>query len=57
MGHIVRALRVKGILGSICGAIGHICLFAGGDLGSFTSGAMPGILLGFSSLTLLLIPR
>lgn len=57
MEHITGALRVIGILGSISGTIGYIGLFAGGDLGSFTSGAMPGILLGFSLLTLLLVPR
>ena len=53
----MKALRITGILGSICGAIGYIGFFVGGDFGAFVEGALPGILLGFSLLVLLVIPR
>lgn len=57
MEHTIKALRITGILGVICGIIGYIGFFAGGDIGAFIGGAMPGILLGFSLLVLLVIPR
>lgn len=57
MDRIMKALRITGILGSICGAIGYIGFFVGGDFGAFVEGALPGVLLGFSLLVLLVIPR
>ena len=57
MDSVMKALRVTGILGSICGAIGYIGFFVGGDFGAFIEGALPGILLGLSLLVLLVIPR
>ena len=49
MNRIMKALRITGILGAICGIIGYI--------GFFVEGALPGILLGFSLLVLLVVPR
>ena len=57
MDRIMKTLRITGILGSICGVIGYIGFFVGGDFGAFVEGALPGILLGFSLLVLLVIPR
>ena len=57
MNRIMKALRITGILVAICGIIGYIGFFVGGDLGAFVEGALPGILLGFSLLVLLVIPR
>lgn len=57
MDRIMKALRIAGILGSICGIIGYIGYFVGGYFGAFVEGALPGILLGFSLLVLLVIPR
>ena len=57
MDRIMKALRITGILGSICGVIGYIGFFVGGDFGAFVEGALPGVLLGFSLLVLLVIPR
>ena len=57
MDTLKKALNITGILGAAFGVFGYIGLFAGGDLGVFTGGAMPGILLGFSLLVLLVIPR
>ena len=49
MDTIKRALNITGILAAAFGVFGYI--------GLFTGGAMPGILLGFSLLVLLVIPR
>lgn len=57
MDRIMKALHITGILGSICGVIGYIGFFVGGDFGAFVEGALPGVLLGFSLLVLLVIPR
>lgn len=57
MDRIMKTLRITGLLGSICGVIGYIGFFVGGDFGAFVEGALPGILLGFSLLVLLVIPR
>ena len=57
MDNIKKALSITGMLGAAFGVFGYLGLFVGGDLGAFTSGAMPGILLGFSLLVLLVIPR
>ncbi len=57
MDRAMKALRITGILGSICGVIGYIGFFVGGDFGAFVEGALPGILLGLSLLMLLVIPR
>ena len=57
MDRIMKALRITGLLGSICGVIGYIGFFVGGDFGAFVEGALPGVLLGFSLLVLLVIPR
>lgn len=57
MDSIKKALNITGILGAAFAVFGYIGLFAGGALGAFTGGAMPGILLGFSLLVLLVIPR
>lgn len=57
MDRIMKTLRITGILGSICGVIGYIGFFVGGDFGAFVEGALPGVLLGFSLLVLLVIPR
>ena len=57
MDRIMKALRITGILGSICGVIGYIGFFVGGDFGAFVEGTLPGVLLGFSLLVLLVIPR
>lgn len=54
---VMKALRITGTLGTICGAIGYIGFFVGDDFGAFVEGALPGILLGFSLLVLLVIPR
>lgn len=57
MDHIMQTLRITGTLGVICGVIGYIGFFVGGDFGAFVEGVLPGILLGFSLLVLLVIPR
>ena len=57
MDTIKKALNITGILGAAFAVFGYIGLFVDGDLGAFTGGAMPGILLGFSLLVLLVIPR
>lgn len=57
MDNIKKALNITGMLGAAFGVFGYIGLFVGGDLGAFTGSAMPGILLGFSLLVLLVIPR
>lgn len=57
MDSIKKALNITGILGATFAVFGYIGLFVGGDLGEFTGGATPGILLGFSLLVLLVIPR
>ena len=57
MDRIMKALRITGSLGAICGIIGYIGFFVGGDFGAFVEGALPGILFGFSLLVLLVIPR
>ena len=57
MDRIMKALRITGALGTICGVIGYIGFFVGGDFGAFVEGALPGVLLGFSLLVLLVIPR
>lgn len=57
MDGIVKALRITGLLGVVCGVIGYIGFFVGGDFGAFVGGALPGIMLGFSLLVLLVIPR
>lgn len=57
MDRIMKALRITGILGSICGIIGYIGYFVGGNFGAFVEGALSGVLLGFSLLVLLVIPR
>ena len=57
MNRIMKALRITGTLGAICGIIGYIGFFVGGNFGAFVEGALPGILLGFSLLVLLVIPR
>ena len=53
MDNIKKALNITGMLGAAFGVIGYIGPFVGGDLAAFTSGATPGILLGFSLLVLL----
>lgn len=53
----MKALRITDILSSICGVIGYIGFFVDGNFGAFVEGALPGILLGFSLLVLLVIPR
>lgn len=57
MDSIKKALNITGILGAAFAVFGYIGLFVGGDLGAFTGDAMPGILLGFSLLVLLVVPR
>lgn len=57
MDRIMKTLRITGLLGSICGVIGYIGFFVGGDFGAFVEGTLPGVLLGFSLLVLLVIPR
>ena len=57
MDRIMKTLRITGLLGSICGVIGYIGFFVGGDFGAFVEGALHGVLLGFSLLVLLVIPR
>ena len=57
MDRIMKALRITGALGTICGVNGYIGFFIGGDLDAFVEGALPGVLLGFSLLVLLVIPR
>lgn len=57
MDNIKKALNITGILGAAFGIFGYIGLFVGSNLGAFTGGALPGILLGFSLLVLLVIPR
>ena len=57
MGRVMKALRIAGILGAVRGVGGYIGFFVGGDFGAFVEGALPGILLGFSLLVLLVIPR
>lgn len=57
MDRIMKALRITGIPGSICGVSGYISYFVGGNFGAFVEGTLPGILLGFSLLVLLVIPR
>ncbi len=57
MENAIKALRIAGAAGVVCGAIGYVGFFVGGDLGAFTGGAMPGIMLGFSLLVLLVIPK
>ena len=57
MDRIMKALRITGALGTICGVIGYIGFFVGGDFGAFVEGALPGVLLGFSLLVLFVIPR
>lgn len=57
MDSIKKALNITGILGTAFAVFGYIGLFVGGDFGEFTGGAMPGILLGFSLLVLLVVPR
>lgn len=57
MDRIMKALRITGALGTICGVIGYTGFFVGGDFGAFVEGALPGVLLGFSLLVLLVIPR
>lgn len=57
MDRIMKALRITGTLGSICGVIGYIGFSVGGDIGAFVEGTLPGVLLGFSLLVLLVIPR
>ena len=57
MDRIMKTLRITGLLSSICGVIGYIGFFVGGDFGAFVEGALPGVLLGFSLLVLLVIPR
>ena len=57
MDNIKKALNITGMLGAAFGVVGYIGLFVGGDLAAFTGGATPGILLGFSLLVLLVIPR
>ena len=54
---IMKALRITGILGIICGVIGYIGFFVGGEFGAFVAGALPGIMLGISLLVLLVIPQ
>ena len=53
----MKALRITGILGIICGVIGYIGFFVGGGFGAFVAGALPGIMLGISLLVLLIIPQ
>ena len=55
MERAVRALRIAGVLGVACGAVGYVGFFAGGDFGAFVGGALPGALLGLSRLVLLAI--
>ena len=54
---VMKALHITGILGAVCGVVGYIGFFVGGDFGALVAGALPGILLGFSLLVLLVIPR
>ena len=57
MENITKALLIKGVVGVIFAVIGYIGFFVGGDLADFMSGAMPGILLGFCLMDLLIVPR
>lgn len=57
MNNLTKALFIKGVIGVIFAVIGYIGFFVGGDLGNFMNGAMPGILLGFCLLDLLIAPR
>ena len=57
MDNLTKALFIKGVIGVIFAVIGYISSFVGGDLADFMGGAMPGILLGFCLLDLLIAPR
>lgn len=57
MDNLTKALFIKSVIGVIFAVIGYIVFFVGEDLEDFMSGAMPGILLGFCLLDLLIAPR
>lgn len=57
MDNLTKTLFIKGVIGVIFAVIGYIGFFVGGDLADFMGGAMPGILLGFCLLDLLIAPR
>ena len=57
MENAIKALRIAGVAGVVCGAIGYVGFFVGGDLGAFTGGATPGSMLGFSLLVLRVMPE
>jgi hypothetical protein len=40
-----------------CGAIGYVALAMGGDFASFMQGALPGVMIGLSALTLIMRPK
>lgn len=48
-----RGAIVLGMCGIVFGAIGFVGLAVGGDFGSFTSGMMPGVLIGLSLLAII----
>ena len=57
MDDVNKALKISGLVGIAFALIGYVGIFVGGDLCSFTDGAMPGILAGVSLLILLVIPK
>ena len=57
MNEVNKALKITGLVGIAFALIGYVGVFAGGDFGAFTGGAMPGILAGISLLILLVIPK
>lgn len=56
MDNLTKTLFIKGVIGVIFAVSGYTGFF-GGDLADFMGGAMPGLLLGFCLLDLLIAPR
>ena len=57
MNDVNKALKITGLVGIAFALIGYVGVFVGGDFGTFTGGAMPGILAGISLLILLVISK
>ena len=57
MNDVNKALKITGLVGIAFALIGYVDVFVGGDFGTFTGGAMPGILAGISLLILLVISK
>lgn len=57
MDNLTKTLFIKGVIGVIFAVIGYIGFFVGGDLEDFMGRAMPGILLGFFLMNLLIVPK